>query len=195
MKSKEYSNYLRKLGVIHIRNFVAEYKTFLIRPRVFLSLSTAGHVHHGASVGPGRAPWRVLWAFKVANLAINRGIAFRPARAIQAHANPQEVFFFLVHLFQLSLLLFLKYQISRQRLGSHGTTAALQAFAFVTATNGAFACGFVRVRVCACVIVGSYSSSNQEHSLKNRGAIQLLLLFFIFAMLSAAVCLYHTISF
>ena len=21
--------------------------------------------HHGASVGPGRAPWRVLWAFEV----------------------------------------------------------------------------------------------------------------------------------
>ena len=36
-----------------------------------LALSTAGHardprVHHGARVGPGRAPWRVLWAFKVA---------------------------------------------------------------------------------------------------------------------------------
>ena len=37
----------------------------------FLALSAAGHangppVHHGASLGPGRAPWRVLWAFKVA---------------------------------------------------------------------------------------------------------------------------------
>ena len=37
----------------------------------FLALSAAGHagdppVHHGASVGPDRAPWRMLWAFKVA---------------------------------------------------------------------------------------------------------------------------------
>ena len=34
-----------------------------------LTLSAAGHagdppVRHGASLGPGRAPWRVLWAFK-----------------------------------------------------------------------------------------------------------------------------------
>lgn len=35
----------------------------------FLALSAAGRgggsrVHHGASVSPGRAPWRVIWAFK-----------------------------------------------------------------------------------------------------------------------------------
>ena len=37
----------------------------------FIALSAAGHaggppVNHGASVGPGQAPWRVLWAFNVA---------------------------------------------------------------------------------------------------------------------------------
>ena len=37
----------------------------------FRTLSAAGHaggppVHHGESVGHGRAPWRVLWAFTVA---------------------------------------------------------------------------------------------------------------------------------
>ena len=37
----------------------------------FLALSAAGHAggppaHHCASLGPGWAPWRVLWAFKVA---------------------------------------------------------------------------------------------------------------------------------
>ena len=37
----------------------------------FLALSAAGHaggppVYHGASLGPGRAPWRVLWALEVA---------------------------------------------------------------------------------------------------------------------------------
>ena len=35
----------------------------------FLALSAAGNrgppVHHGASLGPGPAPWRVLWAFEV----------------------------------------------------------------------------------------------------------------------------------
>ena len=46
--------------------------TFLSGARgSFLALSAAGHVggppvHHGASLGPGRAPWRVLWAFEVA---------------------------------------------------------------------------------------------------------------------------------
>ena len=59
-------------------------------------------------------------------------------------------------------------------------------------------CMCVRERacVCTCAIVGSYSSRNQEHILKNTSAIQLLLLFFIFAMLlaAAAVCPYHTAS-
>ena len=50
----------------------------------FLALSAAGHaggppVHHGASVGSGRAPWRVLWASR--ELASNHGIPFRRARA------------------------------------------------------------------------------------------------------------------
>ena len=54
----------------------------------FIVLSAAGHagappVHDGASVGPGRAPWRVLWAFKVAKPGHNRGVAFHGARAEQ----------------------------------------------------------------------------------------------------------------
>ena len=37
----------------------------------FLERSVAGHVggarvHHGAHQGPGRVPWRILWAFIVA---------------------------------------------------------------------------------------------------------------------------------
>ena len=83
---------------------------------------------------------------KARNLASNRGIAFRLARANQAHANPKNVIVFIF----TSLLLLWKYQSSCQRLGSHGTTAALQAFPFVTTMNGASACGFVSVRVCAC---------------------------------------------
>ena len=84
---------------------------------------------------------------KSRNLASNRWIALRPARANQAHANSQNVIFF--SFFHVFLWLFLKYHSSCQRLGSHGTTAALQAFVpFVTATNGASAYTFVSTRVC-----------------------------------------------
>ena len=56
----------------------------------FLVLSAPGHAgsqpeHHGATVGPDRGPWHVLWGFKVAS---NHGEAFRARRAIQAYANP-----------------------------------------------------------------------------------------------------------
>ena len=57
----------------------------------FLVLSAPGHArsppeHHGASVGPGRGPWHVLWGFKVAS---NHGEAFRARRAIQTLAYPR----------------------------------------------------------------------------------------------------------
>ena len=46
-------------------------------------------VHHGASLGPGRAPWRVLWAFQVAKSGkCNHGVAFRGARADQDNGKP-----------------------------------------------------------------------------------------------------------
>ena len=129
---------------------------------IFLALLAAGHgggspAHHGARAGPGRAPWCMLWAFKVVS---NRGIAFQPARANQANANPKNDT--KKKNVSISLMLYLKYHSSCQRLGSQGTTAALQAS--VTATNGASAFGFVSVHVGVCVITGSYSSRNQEHS-------------------------------
>ena len=51
--------------------FFQHLHAFLRRPWVFLVLSAAGHaggppVKHGARLGPGRAPWRVLWGFKIA---------------------------------------------------------------------------------------------------------------------------------
>ena len=62
------------------------------------------------------------------------------------------------------LCCFLKHHSSCQRLGSHGTTAPLPVFPFVTAANGASACGFLGVRMFAFVkVVGSYNSRNQEH--------------------------------
>ena len=42
--------------------------------------------HHGASVGPGRPPWHVLWGFKVGR---PHGEALRARGAIQAPANPR----------------------------------------------------------------------------------------------------------
>ena len=64
--------------------------------------------------------------------------------------------------FRLWLLLSFKCHSSRQRLGCHGTTAALQAFPFVTATNGASSCGFVSVRACV------YAKSEQRHTLSSK---------------------------
>ena len=51
-----------------------------------LALSAAGQrkrtgppVHYGASLGPGRALWRVLWAFKVEKSGKYHGVTFRGA--------------------------------------------------------------------------------------------------------------------
>ena len=57
----------------------------------FLVLSDPWHAgsplgHHGASLGPGRGPWHVLWGFKVPS---PHGEGFRACRASQAHANPR----------------------------------------------------------------------------------------------------------
>ena len=57
----------------------------------FIVLSAPGHAgsmpeHHGASVGPGRAPWHVLWGF---NVESNHGEALRARRDIQAHVDPR----------------------------------------------------------------------------------------------------------
>ena len=134
---------------------------------------------------------------KPLSLASNHGIAFRPARANQARANPKNVSKFFIF---SPLMLFLKYHNSCERLGNQGTTAAaLQAFPFVTATNGASKCGFMRVCACACVclsvIVASYSSRKQDHSFRNKGANNIFLFFFILATvccLLLLLCAYIT---
>ena len=55
-------------GTHYQSHFFGHLHAFLRRPWSFLALSAAGHaggppVHHDARSGPGRAPWRVLWAF------------------------------------------------------------------------------------------------------------------------------------
>ena len=68
---------------------------------------------------------------KSPNLASNRGIAFRPARAHQTHANPEKRHFFFI--FSPLFAAIFDVHSSCQRLGSHRTTVALSAFPFVTA--------------------------------------------------------------
>ena len=55
-------------------DFFPQYKKFSLPVTGLLALSAAGHtgglpVHDGASVGSGRAPWRMIWTFKVAKSA------------------------------------------------------------------------------------------------------------------------------
>ena len=124
---------------------------------------------------------------KSPNPASNHGIAFRPARANQAHANPKNV---ISSFFTSLCCCYSKSHSSRQRLGSHGTAAALQSFAFVTATNGASACGFVRVRVCARVC-HCRIQQQQEPGAVSRIEVPLrfFLVFFISATSTYVCCL------
>ena len=66
-----------------------------------------------------------------------RGIASAEPEPTRPMETPRRLLFFSCHRFPL---LFLKYHSSRQRLSSHGTTAARQGFPVVTATSGASAC-------------------------------------------------------
>ena len=66
--------------------FSAHWKAFLFWPRVFSRALGSGarggaRVHRGASLGHGRAPWRVLWVFKSRELALFHRIAFLDAEA------------------------------------------------------------------------------------------------------------------
>ena len=69
-----YSWYVRMCFRYYVRykiNFFQNTQLFCSGRGSFLELSAAGHaedppVRGGSSVGPGRALWRVPWAFKVA---------------------------------------------------------------------------------------------------------------------------------
>ena len=130
--------------------FLRNKKVSSSRRGSFFALSAAGlardtPVHHGAS-RPGSVARalgvqsRELWQVTTGSLSDQ----LEPTRRMQ---TPTHFVLFLFYSLFTSLLLFLNYHSSRERLGSHGTTAELHAFPFVTATNGAYACGFVNVRV------------------------------------------------
>ena len=165
-------------------DFFRNTKRFSSGRASFLALSTTGHagapaVHHGARVGPGRAPWRVFWAFEVAIIwQVTTGL-LSTSQSQPGTCKPQMCACLFLHLSHAALEV--PQQLSKAR---HVTTVAFQAS--LCDSHGRCFCVWVRERACGCVFavvtVGSYSSRrNQEHSLKNRGAIQLFLLFFIVA--------------
>lgn len=158
---------------------------FLLRSRVFLAVSAARHVggsraHHDASVRPSRAPWRVLWALKVAKSGKQSQGGFSPSQAGQR--KPRAI---TVHLFttaaQCCLPLFLVYRSRSQRLGSRGTTV-VAALPFVTATNGTGAAACVHVYAC-CV---SYRDRNRQ------GQVQFQLYrLFCYHVINICCCVRH----
>ena len=121
-------------------HFFSGIQNFLFRSRVFSRALGCG-ARRGPACTPrckcGSRPGSVARSLGVQSYEIwqeNTGSLSDQLEPTRPTQNPQMGFFPLI--FHLSLLLFLKCHSSRQRLGSHGTTAALQAFPFVIATNG-----------------------------------------------------------
>ncbi|CAM9225965.1 unnamed protein product, partial [Laminaria digitata] len=61
----------------------------------FLALSAAGHaggprVHYGACLSPGRAPWRVLWASKIARAGPFSRDRFPPSQSQAGRWKPKQ---------------------------------------------------------------------------------------------------------
>ena len=169
--------------------FFSHMQAVLRRPPVFSCALGCGarrgfRVHYGASFDPGRVPWRVLWASKIARAGSLSRIAFSPPEQSRPIETPK---WHIVHFFTKCICpLFLKnHSSSPQRLGSHGATAAaFQYLRFVTATNGASAC------VCACVraILDPTAVATRNSSLKNRCNHSFYIFLFLFCC--AVYCCY-----
>lgn len=118
----------------------------------FLAHSTAGHarasrVHYGTSVAPSGAPWRVLLASEVArDRSFSRDCA-PPRRVKQGHGNIKMC----MCLFDVGLLLYLKYPISPQRLYKSQYTDSR--------TSSYSLCDSHEQILWVCAILGSYSST------------------------------------
>ena len=134
------------------RTCLAHWPRFHLWPRVFLALGCGERrlplVHYCASLGPGRDPWRVLWALKVAKSSI------RAAQSRAGRWRPLKLCFFCLVLaasvvcgvMSVSHVLF--YFAPDHSRGT--TTAAHQALYFVTATDGAFVCAAACVYHVSC---------------------------------------------
>ena len=95
-----------KLTFCGMQNFSNPAAGLLLRSR--LRGTQGPPVLHGASVGPGRAPWRVLWKSKYSR------DCFPTSESQPGPCNPQKRLFIL---FSSPLPLFSKNNSSRQRLG------------------------------------------------------------------------------
>ena len=93
---------LKAIMYIHVhmkRAFVPSRSAFLPRSRVFSRALGCGARRGaactpGASLGPGRAPWRVVpGRSKSCELASNHGIVFHRSRADKAHGNTQNAIY------------------------------------------------------------------------------------------------------
>ena len=139
--------------------------TLSLRP--VLLLSVPGHAggprEHGVHVW-AMAKVRDTWSrgSKSRKLVSNHVIAFRPARANQAHANPKIKAQLPPHvIFSFSRSpphVFFPCFVSG--CCCYGTTAALQAFPFMAAANGVSACGLVSMSGCARGVNGVLLSAN-----------------------------------
>ena len=79
---------------MYVCTFLRTGKLFSSDRGSFLAFSAAGHTggsrtHCDASLGPGRTPWRVLWAFKVARAGSVSRDCIPRRRAAQDHGNPK----------------------------------------------------------------------------------------------------------
>ena len=112
--------------------------------------------------GSPREHWVQVWALakvrgtrsggsKSRKLVNSHGIDFRPVRANQAHANPKNKTRFAPHvIFSFSRSPpYVIFSFFVSGYCCYGTTAGLQAFPFMTAVNGASACGLVSMRAFA----------------------------------------------
>ena len=106
----------------------------------------------GCKCGPwSRSVARALGFQSRENWKNNHGIASRRARANQAHANPKNKAQFPPHV----IFFFSRspphviFSFFVSGCCCYGTTAALQVFPFLTAMNGASACGLESMRACA----------------------------------------------
>ena len=65
-------------------------------PGSFLVLSGPGHAgslpkHHGASVGPGRGPWHVVWRSKPQVITGRHSEHVEPSRPMQIHVQVEKI--------------------------------------------------------------------------------------------------------
>ena len=140
----------------------------------FLALSAEGHaegppVHHGASVGPRRSPWRVLWACKVAISGKLLRDGFPTSHSQPGPCNPPQTIYIFFAIFHLSMLLFFQVpqqwsKVRQSRYNSRASSFSL------CGSRERCVCVWV-VSMCVRVSLWHPTSVGNRDRLKNRDAI------------------------